>query len=90
MDKLLKLFKTEKKNPEPTKKEIDIPNNLSETVPLKTSTEPETPKNEILFLNTSPVDNLKKHEGFYYKKYINEITKLKLVISYNIVKPYNC
>jgi hypothetical protein len=83
MDKLFKYFKSDKKNTE-SKKEPELPKfNIQE--PLKqveVVTEP--PKNEILILNTAP-ENPKRNEGFYYKKYINEITKLKLVNSLNTV-----
>ena len=78
MDKLFKFIKGEKKAPE-VKKEPEV---IKEPIVEKPHVEQvhEHPKNEILFLNTAPVDNAKKHEGFYYKKYINDITKLKLVI----------
>ena len=78
MDKIFKLLKGDKKKEEIKEKEKDLPNfNIQE--PLK---QPETvieqPKNEILILNT--VSEIpKKNEGFYYKKYINQISKLKLV-----------
>lgn len=77
MDKLFKLLKGDKKKQE-LNKEQEVPKfNIQE--PLK-QPEPifEQPKNEILILNTAP-ETPKKNEGFYYKKYINQISKLKLV-----------
>jgi hypothetical protein len=92
MDKLFKLFKGEKKNTEsskPIQLIKDSTEGISNTEKVSTEQVIEHPKNEILFLNSTTVDNIKKHEGFYYKKYINEITKLKLVLFYKPVKSYN-
>jgi hypothetical protein len=86
MDKLFKYFKSDKKNTE-AKKEPELTKfNIQE--PLKpVEAVPEPPMNEILILNTAP-ETPKRNEGFYYKKYINEITKLKLVNSINSVSSY--
>jgi hypothetical protein len=83
MDKLFKFIKGEKKTLE-VKKEPEI---IKEpiNIPPKDEQVHDTPKNEILFLNNTSVENTKKHEGFYYKKYINDISKLKLVKLFNKV-----
>jgi hypothetical protein len=83
MDKLFKFIKGEKKA-SGVERESEV---IKEPIVDKPNIEQikEHPKNEILFINTAQLDNVKKHEGFYYKKYINDITKLKIVIINNSV-----
>ena len=91
MDKFLKLFSKNTKNTSKSEtnenKIKDIENSAKTEVKenLDSIKSDKPLQNEILYLNKFSSEDSKKQEGFYYKKYIDQITKLKLVIQNKIV-----